>query len=244
MRIFNRLRLNMESSEASLQYRVVATFLSIGVPLLVYLLVGACMSDNFTYELEIGLDSYITRSLEWLVPYCFMYTVSFAPSCAVKSQNVLTRWVSSVVLMYLIAIPVWVLYPVAVPRYDIVEHDYFGYLLSIIQSLDPQTNCFPSMHVAVATISGLIVRKVDRAVGTLLLATVPLIWYSTVAVCQHWVIDGAAGLALAFFSYYFMFVRRPCDQSSLDRVSRLCHLMWLGTFIFGLTGLWLVWVGM
>ena len=63
------------------------------------------------------------------------------------------------------------------------------------------------MHVAVATLSGLLIRDVDKPVGSALLMLMPFIWYATMALDQHWLLDGLVGFLFAVSSY--LVTRRP-----------------------------------
>mgnify|MGYP003662099408 CR=1 FL=1 len=170
-----------------------------------------------------------------------MYVSSVAPVCAIKDRRLLIRWAAAVALMYVVATPIWVFYPVSVPRAPLLGDDYYSYLLTIIQTLDPPTNCFPSMHVAVATLGALVVRRVDKIVGSILLATVLPIWYSTVAVQQHWVVDGAAGLLLAVCTYLLVYRGTGLLPETRERLPRVAHLAWVALLLSALIGLRLMW---
>ena len=170
-----------------------------------------------------------------------MYVSSVAPACAIADRRLLIRWAAAVALMYIVAAPIWVLYPVSVPRADLLGNDYYSYLLGIIQILDPPTNCFPSMHVAVATLGALVVYRVDKIIGTVLLATVLPIWYSTVAVRQHWAVDGAAGLLLGATAYCVVYKMMVVPPVASDRLPRVAHLAWVGLLFISLLVLYGMW---
>ena len=74
---------------------------------------------------------------------------------------------------------------------------YWTFVLDILRSVDPPVNCLPSMHVAVATLAGLLIRRADALVGNVFLVLIPFIWYSTMALDQHWFVDGLVGMVLA-----------------------------------------------
>ena len=223
------------------QERLLISTAAIGTPLAAYLVIGNFTAAGNTYSLATSLDTLIPFSLGWVLPYIYMYVSSVAPVCAIKDRRLLIRWAAAVALMYVVATPIWVFYPVSVPRAALLGDDYYSYLLTIIQTLDPPTNCFPSMHVAVATLGGLVVRRVDKIVGSILLATVLPIWYSTVAVQQHWVIDGAAGLLLAFGSYLVIYKWADLPSASSMRLPRVLHLAWLALLGGALLALWTMW---
>ena len=223
------------------QQRLLISASAIVTPLAAYLVVGNLTATGTTYQLTGELDSLIPFCLPWVIPYIYMYVSSVAPACAIADRRLLVRWALAVTLMYAIAIPIWVLYPVTVPRVAVLGSDYYSYLLRLIQTLDPPTNCFPSMHVAVATLGALVVRRVDKIVGTILLATVLPIWYSTVAVQQHWVVDGGAGLLLGVSSYLIVYGKIELPAEAFERLPRSAHLVWVGVLIIALMVLRVMW---
>lgn len=223
------------------QQRLLISTAAIGTPLAAYLVIGNYTAAGHSHYLSTGLDSLVPLSLVWVLPYIYMYVSSVAPACAIADRRLLIRWAAAVALMYIIAAPIWVFYPVSVPRAALLGDDYYSYLLGIIQILDPPTNCFPSMHVAVATLGALVVRRVDKIIGTILLTTVFPIWYSTVAVQQHWVVDGAAGLLLGVGAYVGVYKISSLPVDSSDRLPRIAHLAWVGLLVislFVLRGMW------
>ena len=224
------------------QQRLLISTAAIGTPLAAYLVIGNFTAAGNTYSLATSLDTLIPFSLGWVLPYIYMYVSSVAPVCAIKDRRLLIRWAAAVALMYVVATPIWVFYPVSVPRAPLLGDDYYSYLLTIIQTLDPPTNCFPSMHVAVATLGALVVRRVDKIVGSILLATVLPIWYSTVAVQQHWVVDGAAGLLLAVCTYLLVYRRVDLPPEARERLPRVVHLAWVALLVSALAGLYGMWL--
>ena len=169
-----------------------------------------------------------------------MYVMSMAPAFAIEDRRLLKRWMITVATMYVVATPIWILYPVEVPREYLPPVDYYSYLIFLIQSVDPSTNCFPSMHVAVATVAGLVIWRIDKIVGTLLLLSAFPIWYSTVAVGQHWIVDGAAGFILAWCSYMIVFYINPLPKTAFTKMPRVGHLLWIGFLILSLAALWII----
>lgn len=224
-----------------IEERVGISAAAIGIPLSAYLLIGNQTALGEAYTLATTADSFIPFGAVWVVPYIYMYISASAPAFAVEDRRVLIRWAATVALMYMLAAPIWIMYPVTVPRPIHLGEDYFSYLLNLIQALDPPTNCFPSMHVAVATVAGLVVRRVDKTIGTILLLSVLPIWYSTVAVGQHWIVDGGAGLVLALSSFTIVYGWKPLPISAFERIPRFAHLMWLGLLLSALASLSLMW---
>ncbi len=133
------------------------------------------------------------------------------------------------ILMIAAGIPFWLLFPVTVPREPVPVTDLWSYGLALTRFIDPPTNCFPSMHVADAALGALIMRRHDRRVGNLLIATTALIWYSTVALDQHWIVDGALGLAIAFTANALAF--RGLPETEFRSRASTWHASWLGLYV-------------
>ena len=207
-----------------------------------YVVVGYSSMDTPLMVVPTFADAWIPFNTNWILPYIFMYVQAWVPACAVADKRVLIRWAMAISLMYAFAIPIWVLYTVHVPRLPLVDGPFFVYLLTIIRSIDPPTNCLPSMHVAVATLGALVTRRVDKWIGTALIAFIPFIWYSTVAVGQHWAIDGAVGLLFAGVAYSLAFKFKPLPASAFTRIERMWHTAWWGPFVFCFIGLWFRWM--
>lgn len=68
--------------------------------------------------------------------------------------------------------------------------------LGWVQSVDPPSNVFPSLHVAFATQLALILRVHRPRVGALLLAMTAVLTVSTLLTKQHFVADVVAGFIL------------------------------------------------
>lgn len=226
---------------ASLKERVAALIFAVILPLISYLIVGNFMIDSETYQIKTAIDSLILASPSWVFPYILMYVLSLAPICAIGDKSLLKRWVLNVCAMYMIAIPVWILLPVRVDRVPLAGDSFSIFLMGIIQFLDPPTNCFPSMHVAIATLSALVIRDVDKSLGLIFLCAVLPIWYSTVAVGQHWAVDGIAGAALAISTYLMVLKGIPVDKKYFIRLHRGYHFVWIVLLTLSMLVLWLAW---
>ena len=211
--------------------------------MVLYLLVGWLrVEDQDMLLLPTVIDDWVPFSLAWLPLYIFMLPMSWAPACTFVDRRCLKRWVVSVVLMYVIAVPIWLLMPVTVPRGSVPVTDYWTFAFDILRSIDPPVNCLPSMHVAVATLAGLLIRRADALVGHLFLVLIPFIWYSTMALDQHWFVDGLVGmvLAVAVEQMTHRWMKIPAEaQVTLDRRA---HLAWIGPYFVVLAAVGLVWM--
>ena len=151
------------------------------------------------------------------------------------------RWVVSAVLLYMPAVPLWFFWPVTVPREVVPVDDFLTFGLAVVRSVDPPVNCLPSMHVAVATLAGLVIRRVDPIVGHRILFLMPLIWYSTMALDQHWFVDGLVGVILACIVEQTTHRLMPRPNRATAYIARGWHWVWMSTFWMLMFGAWLYW---
>ncbi len=193
------------------------------------------------------IDGWVPFSVGWLPVYLVMLPMSWSSICAAAHRRAVYRWMVGVVLMYAVAIPIWIMWPITVPRIQSDGTGFWVFVLNLMRASDPSINCLPSMHVAVATFAGLLVRQVDRTIGTGLLMGMPLIWYATMALDQHWFVDGLAGMLLALCAERLTSRLVPVPASSLVALPRRAHAFWLMPFdvvLGGLYGLWAIgWIG-
>ena len=212
--------------------------------LTLYLLVGWLQPGGVAPTMvSTAVDDWVPFSLWWLPMYLVMLPMSWAAPCALADRRCVKRWVVSVLLMYVVATPLWLFWPVTVPREPVEVEGYWTFMLWFLRAVDPPVNCLPSMHVAVATMAGLLIRRVDPTVGRLLLWCMPFIWYSTMALDQHWFVDGLVGMVLAVVVEGLTNRWMPVPGSALVAMDRRTHWAWLGPFLAALVGIWVYWVG-
>ncbi len=187
---------------------------------------------------RVFMDDLIPFSTGWLTIYVYMYAQASAPFAVLTDRRLLERCVIGALLIYALALPIWYCFPVHRPEVQFAMNDYWTFWVSTVHELDPPTNCLPSMHVALSFFAAIHIFYVDRRFGLLLLFGVLLIWWSTVALRQHWFVDGGAGILLALLVDRIMFRIYPLPSAAFASSSRKWHLCWFGLVLlaFGLTG--------
>ena len=109
------------------------------------------------YIWKASIDEYIPFIAIAVIPYIWWYfqilisLVWFITTR--KSPGILYKYVSSIALVTLISTIIFIVMPTHVPRPQISGSDPFSALVRFIYSIDEPYNCFPSLHVAYATIS-------------------------------------------------------------------------------------------
>jgi PAP2 superfamily len=163
-------------------------------------------------SLHVAVEGSVQRALDWSVASFVLSNVYLAAQLLVlpgaliwlyrRSPNIYRRLRSTVVGVWLIAVPVFALYPVAPPRLvGIGLKDTVSSQAAI--PLRGQSTLFynpyaavPSLHVGLAFAIGIAVAATLRRRWTKALALMwgPLVTLSVVATGNHFVFDAAAGL--------------------------------------------------
>ena len=207
-----------------------------------YLTIGWVEADSAQPTLlSTGIDDWVPFRIEWLPIYLFMLPMSWAPACTFVDRRCIKRWIYSVLLMYFVAVPLWTLWPVTVPREVVPVDGCWSFALWIMRAMDPPVNCLPSMHVAVATLAGLLIRRADPLVGRCILCLLPFIWYSTMALDQHWFLDGFAGMLIAVTVEQLTHRWMAIPSSAQKALDRRWHWAWVGPYCAVVVGVFLYW---
>jgi membrane-associated phospholipid phosphatase len=197
-----------------------------------YILIAqrAAESPRTSYTLALPIDDAVGLHPWAVLIYGALYLQILAPLVLIGSRQMLARALAAVLVVVLSGVPFWLLWPVTVPRHPVPVDDLFTWGIAVVRFLDPPTNCFPSMHVAESFLAALLIRRLDRTLGSAMLLSAAAIWWSTLALDQHWFVDGLAGMLLAVAADRGVF-RRPLPASALRPAPRR-HLLWaLGVYL-------------
>lgn len=233
-------------SELTRRRRLVTLLLAYVVVAAIYATVGQSTSSGELHAVPTLLDRLVPFDPPWVLIYAMVFLQATAPACTVSDRRVLDRTVVGYFSLYALAVPVWISYPVAVSRPPVQVVDVWTYGVALTRFVDPPTNCLPSMHVALATFAALVVLRHDRLVGWLLAFTAILTWYATVAVRQHWAVDGLVAILMALLADRLSFGLRPLPADAFTPISRRWHLAWVLAYITSvlalMSGWWLGWM--
>ena len=194
----------------------------------VYGVIGVLQVGAELTTLESAIDRALPFSAPWVLCYGALYPVVVSPLFILTDRRVALRGALGLFTVVAAGVPFWLLFPVTVPRDPIEVHDVFTWGIVFIRHLDPPTNCFPSMHVAEAALSSLLVWRHDRRWGTIVLITTCGIWYSSIVIQQHWFVDGLAGVAIAVVVDRFVY--RGLPRSAFTSKPRAWHLGWIALY--------------
>ncbi len=234
--------------QLTLTRRFVTLALTGAVLLPIYWAIGiyTARSHEPVHMLPTFIDRNVPLEPAWVVVYAMVFLQCLAPLATITDPRVLNRTVGAYFTLYLFGTPVWLLYPVAVERDPVPITDLWTYGIGIVRYIDPPGNCMPSMHVALAVMATLAVYRHDMLVGRLLGVSAAMIWWSTLAIRQHYATDGLVGAGMAVLADRLWFDLIPLPAEAFDRLPRATHGVWLGVFVvavlFLMSGWWLHWV--
>jgi hypothetical protein len=138
---------------------------------------------------------------EWaIVPYgsLWLYVV-LAPALTADHAE-FRSYVGGALALSAVGLLTFWLYPTAVPPFDVDWQQYP--MLEFLKTRDGRANAFPSMHVAFATFTAVVLNaqlracEAPRLLRGLNVAWAVAIAYSALATRQHVVLDAAAGALL------------------------------------------------
>jgi membrane-associated phospholipid phosphatase len=183
--------------------------------------------------LHIAIEGSVQRALDvgaasWLLSNVYLVAqLAVLPAALIwlyrRSRPVYRQLRNTVVATWLIATPIFALYPVAPPRLagigikDTVSHQAGVALTGHSTIFYNPYAAVPSLHVGFAFAIGLAIAAVvtNRGAKALALCWGPLVMLAVVATGNHYLLDGAAGLLVAALAYALT------ERAPRLRVSRL-----------------------
>jgi membrane-associated phospholipid phosphatase len=136
--------------------------------------------------------------------YLGVHVFSAVPYCALPETRLLRRYLLGNLLIVSLSSIAWVALPVRLDRPPFAADlpGFGAWLLRLVYTVDPTTNCFPSAHCSVAVYAALGLRFASPRLFGWGAVTATAICVSTVLTKQHYVADVAAGAALAALAAY------------------------------------------
>jgi membrane-associated phospholipid phosphatase len=178
-----------------------------------YFPLAAATTGRTLFVPELPLDRAVPLQPAWTPIYLSLWIFSFLPVFVVRGVELRRRTILAYLTVVITAYAGFLAYPTAAPRPATVPgDDVFAWSLRTLYDLDPQYNCFPSLHVAYSFLAALSAYRVHRGVGAVAVLWATLIGISTLFIKQHYVADVAAGTLLAFAAYVVLlhgYPRRP-----------------------------------
>jgi membrane-associated phospholipid phosphatase len=185
--------------------KILYFLISLGILIVLYY--GVSYTTPFTVvELPV---TFIDRGIHFHIGFAYVYIsfyVMFLISIISNKKTYSLKCAISIVINALIASCIFFFFPTRMPSAIYTSEEHTNYFLSrFVQSLDVQTNCFPSLHIANAFIAAYYL-TLDRKlfVKCIVWTWFILICWSVISTGQHYFYDIIGGLILALISLYII----------------------------------------
>ena len=119
---------------------------------------------------------------------------------AIRQTLNISRTLYAMAVASALSFTVFFFYPTILPRTAMAHDAVTARAFEFLYQIDPATNCFPSLHVALAALGALGVASESRRLGIVAILWAGLIGLSTLTTKQHYFIDVIAGLGVAGIS--------------------------------------------
>lgn len=156
------------------------------------------------------LNDTLTTAFIFIYIYTFAYILVFTPFFYASRGNkeFMRKYSSGLLLIYLVIIPFYFFFPVFVTSSypDSGVRDVFysnAHNLKFVLLIDRLDDCFPSGHMGVSLLTTILVYRhtPHKVYGVYCGISTVLIFFSAIYLGIHWVMDMAAGGALAVVVY-------------------------------------------
>lgn len=163
-------------------------------------------------ELATPLLTYISGFF-YLLMFPFLLVFTFLLLLYLQRYRAIQEFVVAFILIYIVAFPFYVLFPVQVTGYTLACVTPLLYNLSPIiaqgvRIVDPTlNNCFPSLHAALSIMAMLVVlHNVDsRRYRVFSVVATVVILFTILYLGIHWITDMIGGILLAFICCFVTF---------------------------------------
>lgn len=159
-----------------------------------------------TKSLYIKADDWFDYNPHWSWVYSFLYyPVIVGIILTLNSYTQFAYTALSFIILLFAQMACFLFYPVEIPA----EWRQFNHgnlsekFLLFVQKFDQSTNCFPSMHVSVATLTALHIGANYTPASLWIWLFPVLIGYSAIKTKQHYLLDIIPGAGLGWAVYYF-----------------------------------------
>lgn len=148
----------------------------------------------------------LDEKIPFLPGWSWVYSGLYYPAIlylnwTVESPRDFTNMAFSFIVLLAMQMACFYLYPVATPphwREINSGKSWSERLLRLVRRFDKESNCFPSMHVSVATLTAM---HMQRTLGPAAFAFPVLISLSCLFTKQHYLIDVPGGMLLGWLAY-------------------------------------------
>jgi membrane-associated phospholipid phosphatase len=207
-----------------------------------YYLIALSTENVVHHAPEIAFDRAMPLSPAWMLVYGSIWVFMLLPFLVVRQDELIFRTLLSYIAVVTISYGGFLLYPTSAPRPDELPQDgFFAWTLAFNYRFDPPYNCFPSLHVAWASVTSLTAFRVHRGVGIAAAIWTTLIGISTIYTKQHYAVDVVGGFLAAGVAYLvFLRTHRKGSIPAVDRSRAPIRAAWVVWIYAGVVaGYWI-----
>ncbi len=167
-----------------------------------YFGVGQSRNASDAGELQTFLDDqipFIARSV-WV--YLLIFPAALVPLFVVRCQQLFRRTALAYAAVIAVSLICFATFPITSARLrtqpemlDLTQPS--NWAVSVLYSIDPPYNLFPSLHVSVAVLAAFSTWKAARSYGIVAFSCLVFVIVSILTVKQHVVLDAVGGITLA-----------------------------------------------
>jgi membrane-associated phospholipid phosphatase len=179
---------------------------------LIYKLIQIYFTNG--HDIKIPLDD----KIPFIAPFVAFYMLYAAVLIlffilAYKNKHLFLASSKSFLFAATICSLIYIFFPTAVIRPEILPTTIFNKLVLFIYSIDTAVNAFPSEHITFSILANLCLSRINKKLSYFLWPLTFLIVLSTLFIKQHYIFDVLAGILLAWISYQFIFKRNLSRQT-------------------------------
>ncbi len=167
-----------------------------------YFGVGLSRDPAQSSELVLPLDERIPFVAHSIWVYLWIVPSALTPLFVVRCPRLFRRTALAYATAITVSLVCFTVFPITSARLratpamlDITRPS--DWAVSVLYSLDPPYNLFPSLHLSIAALAAVSAWKAARPYGMVVFVGVGLVGVSVCTVKQHFLLDALGGLALA-----------------------------------------------
>ena len=192
---------------------------------MLYYLGGYFLINEYTasvahrYTLALPYESQIPFVPQLIFGYMLIFFVLSFTYAIVTDMDFFKKVVQAFLLCITIHFVIFLLFPVEFTLRPLVDPTQ-GLVYRVVHFyywLDLPFNAFPSMHISNCFLVAFILHRYRPALSWFITPIAILVAVSCVLVKQHFIADVVAGLGVAWFCYYWIWLRKPSRVMALIR---------------------------
>jgi len=179
------------------------------------------MNPSHVHTLATTFDEKIPFLAGSIWMYLWVFPAAVSPIFVVKCPYLFRRTAISYGVTLTISFLFFAIFPVTSGQLRVIPamldaSQPSHWAVSVLYSLDPPYNLFPSLHLSIATLAAFSVCKASKLYGIILFISIGFVAVAVCTVKQHYLLDVLGGLALAAL-VNFVIIRpyRPHDRDIL-----------------------------